>query len=105
MSDDSFDFLVDSMKFKDDKKEKNNIIPEGKINDLNNNINIQYQHLIRNLDNNRNKERDKIYGEKDYGKLRNSNNYERNYIPFRNYYNYYGNRQLNEVNSYSEKYK
>ena len=104
MSDDSFDFLVDSMKFKDDKKEKNNIIPEGKINDLNNNINIQYQHLIRNLDNNRNKERDKIYGEKDYGKLRNSNNYERNYIPFRNYYNYYGNGQLNEVNSYSEKY-
>ena len=103
MSDDSFDFLVDSMKFPDEKKEKNNIIPEEKINDLNNNINLQYQNLIRNLDKNRNKERDRNK-EKDYGRLRNNNNYERNYMPFRNYYNYYGNGQMNDVNSPSGKF-
>ena len=103
MSDDSFDFLVDSMKFPDEKKEKNNIIPEEKINDLNNNINLQYQNLIRNLDKNRNKERDRNK-EKDYGRLRNNNNYERSYMPFRNYYNYYGNGQMNDVNSPSGKF-
>ena len=60
MSDDSFDFLVDSMKFPDDnKKEKNNIIPEDRFSDLNNNINLQYQNLIKNLEKNRNKERDR----------------------------------------------
>ena len=104
MSDDSFDFLVDSMKFPDDnKKEKNNIIPEDRFSDLNNNINLQYQNLIKNLEKNRNKERDRNR-DKEYGKLRNSNNYERNYMPFRNYYNYFGYGQMNEVNSPSGKY-
>ena len=109
MSDDSFDFLVDSMKFSDEKKEKNNILPEERFNsDLNinnNNINLQYQNLIRNLEKNRNKDRDRNR-DKDYGRLRNNNNnnFERNYIPFRNYYNYYGNGQMNDVNSPSGKF-
>jgi hypothetical protein len=103
INDDSFDFLVESMKFPEDKKEKNNIIPEDRFSDLNNNINLQYQNLIKNLDKNRYKERDRNR-DKEYGKLRNNNNYERNYMPFRNYYNYYGNGQMNDVNSPSGKY-
>ena len=109
MSDDSFDFLVDSMKFSDEKKEKNNILPEerfnSELNNNNNNINLQYQNLIRNLEKNRNKDRDKNR-DKDYGRIRNNNNnnFERNYMPFRNYYNYYGNGQMNDVNSPSGKF-
>ena len=106
LSDDSFEYLVESMKFNDEKKEKNNIMPEEKFGDINNNINLQYQTLIRNLEKNRNKERDRNR-DKDYGRLRNSNNnnYERNYIPYRNYYNYYGNGQINnDVNSPSGKF-
>ena len=106
LSDDSFEYLVESMKFNDEKKEKNNIMPEEKFGDFNNNINLQYQTLIRNLEKNRNKERDRNR-DKDYGRLRNSNNnnYERNYIPYRNYYNYYGNGQINnDVNSPSGKF-
>ena len=103
MSDDSFDFLVDSMKFSEDKKEKNNIMPEDRFSDINNNINLQYQNLIRNLEKNRNKEKDRNR-DKDYGRLRNNNNFERNYMPFRNYYNYYGNGQNNDVNSPSGKF-
>ena len=101
MSDDSFDFLVESMKFTDDKKEKNNIIPEDKFSDINNNINLQYQNLIRNLEKNRNKEKERNR-DKEYGRVRNNNNnnnYERNYLPFRNYYNYYGNGQNSDINS------
>ena len=105
LSDDSFEFLVESMKFNDEKKEKNNIMPEEKFNDLNNNINYQYQNLIKNLEKNRNKERDRNR-DKEYGRIRNSNNnYERNYMPYRNYYNYYGNGQINnDVNSPSGKF-
>ena len=105
MSDDSFDFLVDSMKFTDEKKEKNNnIMSEDRFNDINNNINLQYQNLIKNLEKNRNKERDKNR-DKDYGRLKNNNNnFERNYMPYRNYYNYYGSGQLNDVNSPSGKF-
>ena len=105
MSDDSFEYLVESMKFNDEKKEKNNIMPEEKFNDLNNNINLQYQNLIRNLEKNRNKERDRNR-DKEYGRIRNNNNnYERNYMPFRNYYNYYGNGQMsNDINSPSGKF-
>ena len=104
MSDDSFDFLVDSMKFTDEKKDKNNIMSEERFSDINNNINLQYQNLIRNLEKNRNKERDKNR-DKDYGRIRNNNNnFERNYMPFRNYYNYYGNGQINDVNSPSTKF-
>ena len=105
MSDDSFEYLVESMKFNDEKKEKNNIMPEEKFNDLNNNINLQYQNLIRNLEKNRNKERDRNR-DKEYGRIRNNNNnYERNYMPYRNYYNYYGNGQINnDVNSPSGKF-
>ena len=102
MSDDSFDFLVESMKFTEDKKEKNNIIPEDKFSDINNNINLQYQNLIRNLEKNRNKEKERNR-DKEYGRIRNNNNnnnnYERNYLPFRNYYNYYGNGQNSDINS------
>ena len=106
MSDDSFDFLVDSMKFSDEKKDKNNIMPEERFNELNSNINLQYQNLIRNLEKNRNKDRDKNRDkDRDYARLRNNNNnFERNYIPFRNYYNYYGNGQMNEINSPSGKF-
>ena len=106
MSDDSFDFLVDSMKFTDEKKEKNNnIMSEDRFNDINNNINLQYQNLIKNLEKNRNKDRDKNR-DKEYGRIRNNNNnnFERNYMPYRNYYNYYGNGQINDVNSPSGKF-
>ena len=109
MSDDSFDFLVDSMKMIDDKKDKVNIMPEERFNDVNsNNINLHYQNLIKNLEKNKNKDRDRNRDkDRDYARLRNSNNnFERNYLPFRNYYNYYGNGngQINDVNSPSGKY-
>ena len=84
MEDDSFDFLVDSMKFSDEIKDKKDI--------NNNNINGD---LFNEMKNNNFKYIDKKKGkEKDYGRGRNNNNinnYERNYVPFRNYYNYYGN--------------
>ena len=83
MEDDSFDFLVDSMKFSDEPKDKKDI--------NNNNINGD---LFDEIKNNNFKYMEKKKGkEKDYGRGRNNNinNYERNYIPFRNYYNYYGN--------------
>ena len=109
MSDDSFDFLVDSMKMIDDKKDKVNIMPEERFNDMNsNNINLHYQNLIKNLEKNKNKDRDRNRDkDRDYARLRNSNNnFERNYLPFRNYYNYYGNGngQINDINSPSGKY-
>ena len=72
-------------------------MPEDRFSDINNNINLQYQNLIRNLEKNRNKEKDRNR-DKDYGRLRNNNNFERNYMPFRNYYNYYGNEQNNDIN-------
>ena len=109
MSDDSFDFLVDSMKMIDDKKDKVNIMPEERFTDMNsNNINLHYQNLIKNLEKNKNKDRDRNRDkDRDYARLRNSNNnFERNYLPFRNYYNYYGNGngQINDINSSSGKY-
>ena len=77
---------------------------EEKYSDLNNNINLQYQYLIRNLEKNRNKERDRNR-EKDYGRIKNNNNnYERNYIPYRNYYNNYNENGQNDINSPSGKY-
>ena len=85
MEDDSFDFLVDSMKFSDEIKDKKDI----------NNINNLNGDLFDEMKNNNFKYIEKKKGkEKDYGRGRNNNNvnnYERNYIPFRNYYNYYGN--------------
>ena len=108
-SDDSFGFLVESMKFSEDKKEKNNILPEEKLNEINNNINtnIKYQNLIRNLEKNRNKDRERNR-DKEYGRIRNSNNnFERKYAPFRNVYNYYGNGLIsdkNEFDNYKKKY-
>ena len=110
MSDDSFDFLVDSMKMIDDKKDKVNIMPEERFTDMNsnNNLNLHYQNLIKNLEKNKNKDRDRNRDkDRDYARLRNSNNnFERNYLPFRNYYNYYGNGngQINDINSPSGKY-
>ena len=95
MEDDSFDFLVDSMKFSDEIKDKKDI--------NNNNINGD---LFNEMKNNNFKYIDKKKGkEKDYGRGRNNNNinnYERNYVPFRNYYNYYGNSNgQNNTNNYT----
>ena len=82
MEDDSFDFLVDSMKLSDENKEKkeSNALNGDLFDELRNN-NFKY------MDKKKVKERD-------YGRGRNNNNinnYERNYLPFRNYYNYFGN--------------
>ena len=104
LSDDSVEYLVESINFNDEKKGKNNIMTEEKYSDLNNNINLQYQYLIRNWEKNRNKERDRNR-EKDYGRIKNNNNnYERNYIPYRNYYNNYNENGQNDINSPSGKY-
>ena len=73
MEDDSFDFLVDSMKLTDENKNKKD------------NMDI-FDEFKYNIEKKKGKE-------KDYGRGRNNNvyNYDKNYIPFRNYYNYYGN--------------
>ena len=82
MEDDSFDFLVDSMKLSDENKEKKEI----------NNINGDLFDDIKNS-NFKNIMEKKKGKERDYGRERNNNinNYEKNYLPFRNYYNYFGN--------------
>ena len=82
MEDDSFDFLVDSMKLSDENKEKKEI----------NNINGDLFDDIKNS-NFKNIMEKKKGKERDYGRGRNNNinNYEKNYLPFRNYYNYFGN--------------
>jgi tripartite motif-containing protein 37 len=81
MEDDSFDFLVDSMKLTDENKNKKD------------NMDI-FDEFKYNLEKKKGKE-------KDYGRGRNNNvyNYDKNYIPFRNYYNYYGNGQNNNSNT------
>ena len=93
MEDDSFDFLVDSMKLSDENKEKkdNNMINADLFNELQNN-NFKY-----NMEKKKGKERD-------YGRGRNNiiNNHERNYLPLMNYYNYLGNGQNNSNNNYND---
>ena len=81
MEDDSFDFLVDSMKLTDENKNKKD----------NMDIFDEFKYNIEK----------KKGQEKDYGRGRNNNvyNYDKNYIPFRNYYNYYGNGQNNNSNT------
>ena len=81
MEDDSFDFLVDSMKLTDENKNKKD------------NMDI-FDEFKYNIEKKKGKE-------KDYGRGRNNNvyNYDKNYIPFRNYYNYYGNGQNNNSNT------
>jgi len=93
MEDDSFDFLVDSMKFNDEIKEKKD----------SNTINADFFDEIKNNNFKFNMERKKGK-EKDYGRGRNNNinNHERNYLPFMNYYNYFGNGQNNSNNNYNE---
>ena len=93
MEDDSFDFLVDSMKFNDEIKEKKD----------SNTINADFFDEIKNNNYKFNMERKKGK-EKDYGRGRNNNinNHERNYLPFMNYYNYFGNGQNNSNNNYNE---
>ena len=81
LEDDSFDFLVDSMKLSDDNKEKK------ERNCLNGNLFDELKNNLNYVDKKKGKERD-------FGRGRNNNNinnYERNYLPFRNYYNYIGN--------------
>ena len=92
MEDDSFDFFVDSMKLPDENKEKKE----------NNNIGDLFDDLKNN--NYKNMMEKKKGKERDNGRGRNNNNinnYERNYLPFRNYYNYYGNGngQNNSINN------
>ena len=93
MEDDSFDFLVDSMKLSDENKEKkdNNMINADLFNELQNN-NFKY-----NMEKKKGKERD--YGR---GRNNNINNHERNYLPLMNYYNYLGNGQNNSNNNYND---
>ena len=81
MEDDSFDFLVNSMKLTDENKNKKD------------NMDI-FDEFKYNIEKKKGKE-------KDYGRGRNNNvyNYDKNYIPFRNYYNYYGNGQNNNSNT------
>jgi len=82
MDDDSIEYLVDSIKFNDDKKDKNN---NNMFDELKNSMNFQYQDLKKNLEKKKNKDKDG----------RGRNNYERNYLPYRNNYNYYGNGNTN----------
>ena len=93
MEDDSFDFLVDSMKLSDENKEKkdNNMINADLFNELQNN-NFKY-----NMEKKKGKERD--YGR---GRNNNINNHERNNLPLMNYYNYLGNGQNNSNNNYND---
>ena len=86
VEDDSFEFLVDQMKFLDEVKDKKDI---NNTNNLNGELFNEYKN--NNFKYNMEKKKGK---EKDYGRGRNNNNinnYERNYALFRNYYNYYGN--------------
>ena len=86
VEDDSFEFLVDQMKFLDEVKDKKDI---NNTNNLNGELFNDYKNS--NFKYNMEKKKGK---EKDYGRGRNNNNinnYERNYALFRNYYNYYGN--------------
>ena len=82
MDDDSIEYLVDSIKFNDDKKDKNN---NNMFDELKNSMNFQYQDLKKNLEKKKNKDKDG----------RGRNNYERNYLPYRNNYNFYGNGNTN----------
>ena len=83
--DDSFEFLVEQMKYLDEVKDKKDI---NNANNLNGELFNDYKNS--NFKYNMEKKKGK---EKDYGRGRNNNNinnYERNYALFRNYYNYYG---------------
>ena len=94
VEDDSFEFLVDQMKFLDEVKDKKDI---NNTNNLNGELFNEYKN--NNFKYNMEKKKGK---EKDYGRGRNNNNinnYERNYALFRNYYNYYGNGQNNTSNN------
>ena len=91
MEDDSFDFLVDSMKFPDDNKDKkvnnNNLLNTDLFDELKGN------NFKNNLDKKKGKE---MYGR---GRNNNINKYDKGYIPYKNYYNYYGNGQNNTNNN------
>ena len=83
MDDDSFDIFFDSMKFPIENEDKKDI--KNNNNDSNGDL-LDELRIKYKMEKKKGKEGD--YGR---GRNNNANNYERNYIPFRNYYNFYGN--------------
>ena len=84
LSDDSFGVIVDSLKFGDENKSKRKFT-DDKFNELNNNINYEYNNLVKNLK------------KKDYD---GNNNYDKKYLGYMAYLNYgNGNNGQNSINT------
>ena len=84
LSDDSFGIIVDSLKFGDENKSKRKFT-DDKFNELNNNINYEYNNLVKNLK------------KKDYD---GNNNYDKKYLGYMAYLNYgNGNNGQNSINT------